>query len=456
LYRDPMPMSDGLLVAAFTATPTAINNGWDTNTGTASFPISQHHFRLRTLTNGGASYSAAALLTAGITNNSIYWDGATLVTNRGTMWELQPVEVRSRQEPAAPAAGIAAVEAAVFAQEAVDASVFRSDLIARELALVMSRNVTARDAADKQQPYNLFVPGGTNSIANAGKAYAITHLSFLEADYLRGYTYNTTNMQPGRRILATPMQATTTFNYTSSKSNAPLGGTELMSDGSQATIVPANRAMTWHLTGTNNNDSVTKERYWISFRPGEIRTCANCHGINDKDQLGRTAPTNPPLALRQLLRLWRTNSANAYSLTVSNGSGGGNWGAGSIFSLTANAAPPGQLFSHWTGPGISNATSTTTFFTMPAAHTTVAAVFTNVPPIQINVPTLASLSSSNTFTISAQGIPGLTYTILANTNLNNTNDWVIIGTATAAPNGAVSFPAPNANRPQQYFKLRYP
>src|SRR6185503_6194006 len=155
---------------------------------------------------------------------------------------------------------------------------------------------------------------------------------------------------------------------------------ELMSDGSQATILPANRAVTWHLTSTTNNQSLVKERYWISFRPGEIRTCANCHGINDKDQLGRSAPTNAPLALRQLLRLWRTNSANAYSLTVSNGSGGGNWGAGSILSLTANAAPSGQLFSHWTGAGISNAAAPTTSFTMPGASTTVAAVFTNVPP----------------------------------------------------------------------------
>src|SRR4051812_20698392 len=138
-----------------------------------------------------------------------------------------------------------------------------------------------------------------------------------------------------------------------------------MSDGSQAPFIPANRAVTWHLTGTNNNDSVTKERYWVSFRPGEIRTCANCHGINSKDQLGRSSPTNAPLALTKLLQLWRTNAASAYSLTVSNGSGSGNWGAGSIFSVTANPAPPGSAFSHWTGGGVSNAAATTTRFTMP-------------------------------------------------------------------------------------------
>src|SRR5260221_9890229 len=120
---------------------------------------------------------------------------------------------------------------------------------------------------------------------------------------------------PGRRILAVPMHATTSLNYASSQTNPPPGGTELMSDGSQATFIPANRAVTWQLTGTTN-EAVVRERYWVTFRPGEVRTCANCHGINDKDQAGRGSPTNAPLALRELLRLWRTNSANAYTLTV--------------------------------------------------------------------------------------------------------------------------------------------
>jgi hypothetical protein len=453
LYRDPMPMSDGLIVASFTPTPTAINGGWDTNLGTASMPISQHQFRLYTVTNDSSTYSASTTLTAGLTNNSIYWDGGTLVTNRGTMWELQPVEVRSRPVPVPSPPAIASVELDVFREEAVDAPAFQAGLIARELALVVSRNVSARDAADKQQPYNLFVPGGASSIANGGKAYAITHLSFLEADYLRGYTHNTPNIQPGRRILATPMQATTAFNYISTKPNAPLGGTELMSDGSQATILPANRALTWHLTGTNNNDSVTKERYWVSFRPGEIRTCANCHGINDKDQLNRSAPTNAPLALRQLLRLWRTNAVNAYSLTVSNGSGEGKWGAGSILTLSANPAPPGTTFSHWTGAGVSNAALATTFFVMPAMDTTVTAIYSNVPPIHVNA---LSGPSSNTFTISAVGIPGLTYSVLASTNLGDASSWVFVGTVTAAPDGAVTLPITTTTPWQRFFQLRYP
>ena len=270
---------------------------------------------------------------------------------------------------------------------------------------------------------------------------------------------------------------------------------------------------------------MTKERYELGARPGEIRTCANCHGINSKDQLGRTAPTNAPLALRKLLQLWRTNAANAYSLTVSNGSAGGNWGAGSVLTLTANAALPGTAFSQWTGPGVSNTALTTTTFIMPATNVSIAAVFTNLPAPQFQLTvnsgsgsgsypqgTLVTITAShapagqyfaqwlgasvsnaaapltfllmpalntnitatysnvppiqiaapgggfgNTFTVSAAGLPGLNYSVFASTNLNTTNGWRWVGTATAAPDGAIMFSVTNAAfLPQQFIQIRYP
>src|SRR6266481_888419 len=96
LFRNPLPMSDGVLVAAFTSVPTGFNFGFDTNTGTASLPVSQYHFRLMTMTNAGASWTTNQFLTGGILSTSIYWSGATLVTNIATLWELQPIEVRAR------------------------------------------------------------------------------------------------------------------------------------------------------------------------------------------------------------------------------------------------------------------------------------------------------------------------------------------------------------------------
>ena len=38
---------------------------------------------------------------------------------------------------------------------------------------------------------------------------------------------------------------------------------------------------------------VVRERYWLSFQPGEIRVCTSCHGLNSKDQAGQSTPTNP-------------------------------------------------------------------------------------------------------------------------------------------------------------------
>src|SRR5204863_9159875 len=54
---------------------------------------------------------------------------------------------------------------------------FRANLQARNLAVIVSRNVTARDAADKQQPYNLHVTGSTTQkVAGSSKLFDIAHL----------------------------------------------------------------------------------------------------------------------------------------------------------------------------------------------------------------------------------------------------------------------------------------
>jgi hypothetical protein len=75
-----------------------------------------------------------------------------------------------------------------------------------------------------------------------------------------------------------------------------------------AALVPARRALSWQLTDTNNI-GVVRERYWLTFQPGEIRTCASCHGVNTADQANHAVPTNTPLALIKLLTYWKTNSA---------------------------------------------------------------------------------------------------------------------------------------------------
>lgn len=75
-------------------------------------------------------------------------------------------------------------------------------------------------------------------------------------------------------------------------------------DGSVAAFVPANRAMTCQLLSPTGVP-VMRERYWVTFQPGEVRVCTSCHGINDVDQAHQLAPANQPQALLQLLAHWK-------------------------------------------------------------------------------------------------------------------------------------------------------
>jgi hypothetical protein len=86
---------------------------------------------------------------------------------------------------------------------------------------------------------------------------------------------------------------------------APSGAVRLGADGSMAAFVPAGRALSWQTTETDGTAAV-RERYWLTFQPGEIRACTNCHGVNTVDVFGGPIPQNEPAALRELARWWMT------------------------------------------------------------------------------------------------------------------------------------------------------
>jgi hypothetical protein len=88
----------------------------------------------------------------------------------------------------------------------------------------------------------------------------------------------------------------------------PQGGVQIALDGSVAAFVPARRAMSWQLNDPNHN-GVVRERYWLTFQPGEVRLCPSCHGINSKSQLNQNPPTNTPAALTALLQFWKGQQA---------------------------------------------------------------------------------------------------------------------------------------------------
>ena len=275
----------------------------------------------------------------------------------------------SNKIPARASAPVAAIEAQVFAEEGVDLPVMQSWLRANNLALLVSRNVTARDRADREQPFNLRVPvpNGAITTNNSGKIYDIAYIQFMQADQLRGLTFGATNPVPGRRVLAMPMHDFAATNFNVPVTNGLAGATQLGPDGSQATFVPARRAMS-HQTVDPNGNHVVRERYWITYQPGEIRTCAVCHGLNVADQAGRPLPTNPPAALRDLLRHWKsqTGYTKILSGTPSNGVFAANV-SGPTTRVTVLEATTD--FQQWTPVATNNSSSNGIFLLSDPAMT---------------------------------------------------------------------------------------
>nr|WP_305119048.1 hypothetical protein [Tahibacter harae] len=125
------------------------------------------------------------------------------------------------------------------------------------------------------------------------------------------------NLDGGRRVLAQPLHDKPALAANAPNPSGPAGSTAIAADGSVALFVPAQRALAWQSTAPNGTP-VVRERYWIGFQPGEIRSCDGCHGVNQQNQATPSAPaaTNTPQALRQLLARWRDRQVD---LIFSNG-----------------------------------------------------------------------------------------------------------------------------------------
>ncbi|MGH9803213.1 MAG: hypothetical protein ACRD82_22845, partial [Blastocatellia bacterium] len=167
----------------------------------------------------------------------------------------------------------------------------------------VSRDVTRR--ADRQQDVNLRIAGGTAQTSDPGTSPVdLSYMQFFQGDLVRGYN---NSGRAGRRPIAQIMHDGLLPGLT----GAPAASVKLAGDGSMAALVPARRALTWQMTKPNG-DPVVRERYWVTFAPGEIRTCTNCHGLNTTDVVAhQPAPTNPPQALRDLLRWYRATYPTA-------------------------------------------------------------------------------------------------------------------------------------------------
>jgi hypothetical protein len=110
----------------------------------------------------------------------------------------------------------------------------------------------------------------------------------------------------GRRVLARALHGLSGLPNLPGQSGTDK--VQIAADGSVAAFVPARRALSWQLLDPQG-EGVVRERYWLTFQPGEVRTCTSCHGPSSRDQLDRPAPVNPPAALASLLRAWKAEAS---------------------------------------------------------------------------------------------------------------------------------------------------
>ena len=329
-FRNPLPMSSGHMVASYSSSPAF----------QAGVPLRLHQLQ----TNASGLLVAGPALTPGITKSLTWWDPDTQRSYNGALWEIEPVEVVARSRPPVTTTPMASPEEAVFAAEQVNETAFRAWLKANQLALIVTRNQTARDRDDKQQPYNLRVPGGVQTLGGGGRIYEISHYQILQANMIRAYD-NGSIYQRGRRPIAQPMAVAAN----PSNAGGPAGSVRIASDGSTAAFVPASRALTWQSTDAAGVP-VVRERLWVTLQPGEIRTCTGCHGENARNQAGAAPSTAPPEALRQLLRHWKQENStdpirqNGSQPLVPNRSAAATPSAGAA-AVPANAA--GALTASW-------------------------------------------------------------------------------------------------------------
>ena len=453
IYRNATPLSDGTLLAVHT-----LADQYDSNSGTATSPKSRYSFRLRMLILSGATYVADTSnnpTTPANVSISYIANGQTLTYTGAPLWELDPVEVlnRSASKPAQLNSAIASVEQGVFDTVGVHAPTFQNYLKARNLAVVVNRNSTHRDAADKQQPFNLKVAwSSTQTLAStyqAGdKIYDIGFLQLLQSDAIRGYQPASlpAGGWPGRRVMPMPLHQN--LGEMPTVSGVPSGAVKLGTDGSWAAVLPARRAVSWHLTDSTGTKSVVKERYWVNFAPGEVRTCAVCHGVNTKDQANNLGvPTNPPLALTDLLNFWKGNNppgavqhASSSATTLKNAGNaslnvtrsGGSTGPVSVSYATANgSASAGADYTAVTG-----LLNWLDGDTMPK---TISIPVTNTPTI--------GASKNLTVTLSSPLYASLGGTTSATLTINETpfNSWLFtqLGAGANTPAGAPAADADN-------------
>lgn len=319
-YRNILPLSNGTMIASHSDTTTL----FDAEIGTISatrdtiYSKNKYSYRLQNLIAETAPYYKAGTFITNLipTKNIKFYNPDTLVVmNNVRMWEFDPCEVVSKNVPTTnpiSPGGLPSQETTAITNAGLTVTQVKNYLTQNNLSLIVSRDVTTRDGHDKQQPYNLRVvdtngthPGNyAQTLGTTGKVYDISHLQIFQADQVRGYmgpANDINNPLAGRRSIPLPLHDASVKNPALNV-NEPKGSVRIFPDGSVAAFVPSRRAVAWQMTDTSKK-GIVRERFWLTFQPGEIATCNSCHGLNTGDQLSRPKPTNVPQALTSILNV---------------------------------------------------------------------------------------------------------------------------------------------------------
>jgi hypothetical protein len=101
---------------------------------------------------------------------------------------------------------------------------------------------------------------------------------------------------------------------------------------------------------------------------------------------------------------------------VNSGSGSGSYASGKVVTITANAAPSGQVFNTWVinagSPAIANVNAASTTLTMPSSAVTVTATYKPTTPTALLTMSKSTYAANEPIVVSYAGLPG------------NAKDWI--------------------------------
>ena len=124
------------------------------------------------------------LADGGISKTVSWWDPDTRKSYSGPLWELDRRGRRPHPPDDAHRVGPVGAEKAILAEEGISETTLRAWMKTNNLALIVTRNQTSRDRADKAA----LQPAGARrheAVGNTGKVYDIAHYQILQADSVR-------------------------------------------------------------------------------------------------------------------------------------------------------------------------------------------------------------------------------------------------------------------------------